>query len=333
MSCAADMDAEGIYRLPRPHHLSPDAPRVPKHMHLYPRSGWPDADPGMQEPGSHGSSCGAVTMAGPSCSASVGGSSRSRCSRPSSRWPSTTPTPSATSTSTSLGVADRGRAGRARRRAWSCRSAGAAWSPPTASRSAAAHAVRVWCLSQTARYLPTGHRGLRRPGRHGREGGRAPHAHLAQRSRSSSVCSRHGPDSSPRCSSPRRSSRHRGGSCSAPASLVAIVALPALLALGGRLFPRAPALAPHLLDRRQMHEATLVYGVNAALKSARWLMIAAGVLTVHGVRHPVAHRRRGTRRARRAHRHHARGHRRARSGDRRRAARSVSASPMRSRSR
>ena len=31
-----------------------------------------------------------------------------------------------------------------------------------------------------------------------------------------------------------------------------------------------------------MHEATVVYGVNAALKSARWLMIAAGVLTVHG---------------------------------------------------
>jgi hypothetical protein len=31
-----------------------------------------------------------------------------------------------------------------------------------------------------------------------------------------------------------------------------------------------------------MHEATFVYGVNAALKSARWLMIAAGVLTVHG---------------------------------------------------
>ncbi len=31
-----------------------------------------------------------------------------------------------------------------------------------------------------------------------------------------------------------------------------------------------------------MHEATLVYGVNATLKSARWLMIAAGVLTVHG---------------------------------------------------
>jgi uncharacterized membrane protein YbhN (UPF0104 family) len=66
------------------------------------------------------------------------------------------------------------------------------------------------------------------------------------------------------------------------ASLVAIAALPALLALGGRMFPRVPALAPHLLDRRQMHEATLVYGVNAALKSARWLMIAAGVLTVHG---------------------------------------------------
>ena len=31
-----------------------------------------------------------------------------------------------------------------------------------------------------------------------------------------------------------------------------------------------------------MHEATLVYGVNAVLKSARWVTIAAGVLTVHG---------------------------------------------------
>ncbi|HTN78783.1 MAG TPA: hypothetical protein VMK16_03835, partial [Acidimicrobiales bacterium] len=65
-------------------------------------------------------------------------------------------------------------------------------------------------------------------------------------------------------------------------SAVAIAALPALLAVGGRVFPRVPALAPHLLDRRQMHEATLVYGVNAALKSLRWVMIAAGVLTIHG---------------------------------------------------
>ena len=31
-----------------------------------------------------------------------------------------------------------------------------------------------------------------------------------------------------------------------------------------------------------MHEATLVYGVNAVLKSTRWVMIAAGVLAVHG---------------------------------------------------
>ena len=36
-----------------------------------------------------------------------------------------------------------------------------------------------------------------------------------------------------------------------------------------------------------MHEATLVYGVNATLKSARWLMIAAGVLTVHGADIPL----------------------------------------------
>lgn len=142
-------------------------------------------------------------------------------------------------------------------------------------------AVRVWCLSQTGRYLPTGLAGFA--------------ARVVMASK----------EGVPRSLTSATLAIELGllaawsGLIAAvfipssvvagpwrvllgAASLVAIAALPALLALGGRMFPRVPALAPHLLDRRQMHEATLVYGVNAALKSARWLMIAAGVLTVHG---------------------------------------------------
>ena len=143
------------------------------------------------------------------------------------------------------------------------------------------HAVRVWVLSQTARYLPTGIAGFAaRVVMAAKEG-------VPRTLTSATLAIELGllaawaglfagvfiPSSV--VATPWRILLGAG-------SAIAIVALAALLALGGRLFPRAPALAPHLLDRRQMHEATLVYGVNAALKSARWVMIAAGVLAVHG---------------------------------------------------
>ncbi len=143
------------------------------------------------------------------------------------------------------------------------------------------HAVRVWCLSQTARYLPTGIAGFAaRVVMAAKEG-------VPRTLTSATLAIELGllaawagllaaiftPSSE--LATPWRV-------LLGVASAIAIVALPTVLALGGRLFPRAQALAPHLLDRRQMHEATVVYGVNAALKSARWLMIAAGVLTVHG---------------------------------------------------
>ena len=143
------------------------------------------------------------------------------------------------------------------------------------------HAIRVWCLSQTARYLPTGIAGFAaRVVMAAKEG--------VPRSLTSAtlaieigllaawaglIAGVFTPSSV--LATPWRVLLGVG-------SAVAIAALPALLALGGRVFPRVPALAPHLLDRRQMHEATLVYGVNAALKSLRWVMIAAGVLTIHG---------------------------------------------------
>jgi len=143
------------------------------------------------------------------------------------------------------------------------------------------HAIRVWCLSQTARYLPTGIAGYAaRVVMAAKEG--------VPRSLTSAtlaieigllaawaglIAGVFTPSSV--LATPWRVLLGVG-------SAVAIAALPALLALGGRVFPRVPALAPHLLDRRQMHEATLVYGVNAALKSLRWVMIAAGVLTIHG---------------------------------------------------
>ncbi len=144
-----------------------------------------------------------------------------------------------------------------------------------------AHAVRVWCLSQTARYLPTGVAGFAaRVVMAAKEG-------VPRTLTSATLAIELGLLAawaglfaavfipSTVVSTPWRVLLGLG-------SAVAIGALPALLALGGRLFPRVPALAPHLLDRRQMHEATFVYGFNAALKSARWVMIAAGVLTVHG---------------------------------------------------
>ena len=143
------------------------------------------------------------------------------------------------------------------------------------------HAIRVWCLSQTARYLPTGIAGFAaRVVMAAKEG--------VPRSLTSAtlaieigllaawaglIAGVFTPSSV--LATPWRVLLGVG-------SAVAIAALPALLAVGGRVFPRVPALAPHLLDRRQMHEATLVYGVNAALKSLRWVMIAAGVLTIHG---------------------------------------------------
>ena len=144
-----------------------------------------------------------------------------------------------------------------------------------------AHAVRVWCLSQTARYLPTGVAGFAaRVVMAAKEG-------VPRTLTSATLAIELGLLAawaglfaavfipSTIVSTPWRVLLGLG-------SALAIGALPALLALGGRLFPRVPALAPHLLDRKQMHEATFVYGVNAVLKSARWLMIAAGVLSVHG---------------------------------------------------
>ena len=143
------------------------------------------------------------------------------------------------------------------------------------------HAVRVWVLSQTARYLPTGIAGFAAARGDGREGGRPPHVDERNPRDRARIARRVGGPLRRRVhplvgcrDTVADPARRRVCDCDRGAARTARARRSPL--------PALPALAPHLLDRRQMHEATLVYGVNAVLKSTRWVMIAAGVLAVHG---------------------------------------------------
>ena len=144
-----------------------------------------------------------------------------------------------------------------------------------------ADAVRVWCLSQAARYLPTGVAGFASrivmAGREGVSRGVAAASLAAELALlaawSGLIAAVFIPSSV--VAWPLRLLLGAG-------SAAVLAGLPWLLALGGRLLPRVPALAPHLLDRRQTTEAVGLYGVNAALKSGRFVLVAIGVLHVTG---------------------------------------------------
>ena len=179
-------------------------------------------------------------MARPAAAGRAMGVRRSRCSRPSSRSPSTTRTPCETSTSTSGGPGSWLPFPSASPPASCCRSDGGAWSRPTASRSPAPHAVRVWCLSQTARYLPTGVAGFAaRVVMAAKEG--------VPRTLTSATLAIELGLLAAWAGTLRRGlhpvERRVDAVAGAPRPrrlAVAIGALPALLALGGRLFPACP---------------------------------------------------------------------------------------------
>lgn len=66
----------------------------------------------------------------------------------------------------------------------------------------------------------------------------------------------------------------------AAGALGVLVALPALLRLGGRLVPRFPALAPEALRVRHLYEAVALYGINNLVRASGFVFVAAGLHTI-----------------------------------------------------
>jgi uncharacterized membrane protein YbhN (UPF0104 family) len=66
----------------------------------------------------------------------------------------------------------------------------------------------------------------------------------------------------------------------AAGALVVLIALPALLRLGGRLVPRFPALAPEALRVRHLYEAIGLYGLNNLVRASGFVFVAAALHTI-----------------------------------------------------
>ncbi len=67
----------------------------------------------------------------------------------------------------------------------------------------------------------------------------------------------------------------------------ALLALPWVLAIGGRLVSRLPALAPDDLDLRQLYEAVAIYATNTVAKSLGFLFLAASILPLSATDAPL----------------------------------------------
>jgi len=63
-------------------------------------------------------------------------------------------------------------------------------------------------------------------------------------------------------------------------ALAALVALPWLLRVGGRLVPRFPALAPDALRVRHLYEAVGLYGLNNLVRASGFVFVAAALHTI-----------------------------------------------------
>jgi uncharacterized membrane protein YbhN (UPF0104 family) len=66
----------------------------------------------------------------------------------------------------------------------------------------------------------------------------------------------------------------------AAGALGALVALPALLRLAGRLLPRFPALAPDTIRLRHLYEAIGLYGLNNFVRACGFVFVAAALHTI-----------------------------------------------------
>ena len=66
----------------------------------------------------------------------------------------------------------------------------------------------------------------------------------------------------------------------AAGALGVLVALPALLRLGGRLLPRFPALAPSAIRVRHLYEAVGLYGANNLVRSVGFVFVTASLHTI-----------------------------------------------------